>query len=695
MVTVRSQFNEFPRDQALVTTTYDFDWDILDNMVALDHGRRKSSIVITDKGCFDKKIETLPDPQPPWLCNSYFLNPAIEIKGAFHPKVAMTVDSEDLLMVVGSHNLTRGGIESNLEVTGFARIPLTQPNLDILESVSDFLDQSAKHVTGLAKDELLDFASEIKNVEPGITKSGNFSFLHSFRRPIIDQIIEKIPDIEKTIVIAPTYSEDPRFIKEAQECLGKNLTIVVDPAHFSVGKEAKNIYETLQTQQIRSKPPRVLHAKIYIFQTKAGDWVLFGSPNFTRNALLLGAESGGNVEVACLIPPSSNWSWQQLFSEEVALQNINLAEIPAANEKPKETAHEAIVEHWGYESLDGKGTILAPTLKEGTIIFIHFLGTGQKVEAIVTNNRIEFSVPLNWKGIKYEILDSDGKLISIGILNRAKIIGSGYEDYHFDQDTIRELYHFMRRLHNTSIHNNFNDTNARDIDILILEENLRAKPIGREWNRYSGIFKELTPKQFYSEAQKELCRTAKNLQAGKANLRQLLNSLDLLLESTYLTSLLTDNRIEPLVLMSKDLSKYMNLPSGSDSQPFTSYNKAYWKPNIIGRLHEIDEWEKIEPTIGLELSLLFNYWVYYHTRGKYGLDRKNLDVVIVTNRYRIIWNAFKRLSPKEPIKSTYERIWESRLSVLSSKDAQVKGILPTPTAIDELKICLQSAIARL
>lgn len=69
MVTVKGQLNSLPHHEALITTTYDFDWDLLDSIVSLDRGQRKTSVVITDKGCFQERMKTLPEPQPPWLCN--------------------------------------------------------------------------------------------------------------------------------------------------------------------------------------------------------------------------------------------------------------------------------------------------------------------------------------------------------------------------------------------------------------------------------------------------------------------------------------------------------------------------------------------------------------------------------------------------------------------------------------------------
>lgn len=606
----------------------------------------------------------------------------------------MTIDSENLVLITGSHNLTRNAFESNLEITSLARIPLTEPNLEILQNVADFLTFTSEHISELAKDELKEFASTILDVRPGTTRYSNNSFLHSCNKPILNQVLEMIAPIEKAIIMAPTHSQDPQFLQEITEILGKNLEFIIDPAHFSIEKEAKTNYEKFPAKQIRSKPPRTLHAKLYIFQTKLGDWVLSGSPNFTRRGLLQDAKNGGNVEAAWLVPPSVNWNWKQLFADSVTLSDINLSEIPSSEEKATKKADKITVEQWGYETLDGKGIILAPGINEGRTVFIHFCGTPQKVQTTILNGRIVFEVPPNWPGIKYEILDDNGNIVTFGILNRARIVGSGYEAYHFDHETIRELYRFMRKLHNASAHSSANERNQRELNAVILEENLRPRGIEREWNPYSGNFRELTPDQFYPETKKELVRTAKNILQGKATIRQLMSNIDLALESTFYAGLLSEEgRSSYQVLVSKDLSQFMNLPSGSDSQILALTKIDDWQPYLLGTLStsQVDEWRRIGPTSGAEISLLFDFWLYYQTKGRAAFENPRLDLVFVTNRFSQIWQALKRLSPERTVKSTSELLYESRLSVLKSKTVQDLGRLSLPDSITELELCLQSA----
>jgi hypothetical protein len=114
MVTVRDQWAAFPLNQPLIATTRDFDWAVINSMVASDRGRRKKSIVIVDSTCHNKTEP--PNPVPPYLGNTYTLWPASGIRGTFHPKIAVALEDDNLMLLVGSHNLTRNGVDYNLEI---------------------------------------------------------------------------------------------------------------------------------------------------------------------------------------------------------------------------------------------------------------------------------------------------------------------------------------------------------------------------------------------------------------------------------------------------------------------------------------------------------------------------------------------------------------------------------------------------
>jgi len=67
---------------------------------------------------------------------------------------------------------------------------------------------------------------------------------------------------------------------------------------------------------------------------------------------------------------------------------------------------------------------------------------------------------------------------------------------------------------------------------------------------------------------------------------------------------------------------------------------------------------------------------------------------MVTNRYYQIWKAFEKLTTEKTVKASRERIWDSRIKVLKSKEIQEKAPIPLPSDLKEIETCLQSAFER-
>jgi len=699
VVSLREQINNFPRDSPLIALTYDFDWEILESLIALDRGRRKGSIVVTDKVCYDKKFDektgAFPDPPPNWAGKSYFLCPASGLKGTFHPKMILAIEAEKLLMVIGSHNLTKRALESNLEITHSTSIPITAPNYEMLHEIAVFLKNICKYVPNLIGDQIQDFADNILDLGDGSVKHTQAKFLHSFKAPILNQALEQLPQIESVVVLAPTHSSNPLFLQKVTELVGEKITFLIDPLRFSIEKQAKEVYEKFEAKRLQCKPYRSLHAKLYIFRTEKGDWTLYGSPNFTENALLMDAAGGGNVEAAILIPPSANWNWKQLFEGVVTLSELNLRELHAAEKPDEEPAKPQIVEGCGYETLDGKGIILAPGMPNGSIVYIHFYGTAERVKTKVESGKIIFTIPPDWTGTKYEIFNENGMLISFGIINRTRISIPKFEEYNLDEDALREFYRFMRKLQNIFPDQRTNEPEKLP-EVVIIDEKLLSKPPKREWNSYSVSFQELSTDQLYSKAKKKLAKTINSLFQGNASLRQLLSSLDLTIESAFYAGLLTGDRKYYPAQVARDLSEIMNLPSGKENQELILDKLENWQPHLSKPLNQpmLNEWKKQGPTSGIDVSLLFNYWLYFQSLPPNAFENRALDAIMVTNRYYQIWKAFEKLTTEKTVKASRERIWDSRIKVLKSKEIQEKAPIPLPSDLKEIETCLQSAFER-
>jgi len=89
MVLVQDQFRKFSKQNPLIATTYSFDFSTIKETITPRGGIRQRSIVVADKACFNS-IETSSSYADQG--RSYFVYPANNIGGSFHPKVTVGLD---------------------------------------------------------------------------------------------------------------------------------------------------------------------------------------------------------------------------------------------------------------------------------------------------------------------------------------------------------------------------------------------------------------------------------------------------------------------------------------------------------------------------------------------------------------------------------------------------------------------------
>jgi hypothetical protein len=283
-------------------------------------------------------------------------------QGLFHPKLLLAVRDDAVLVVVGSANLTRGGLGANLELsTALTFSPAhKQAPRSVLRSVLAFLSEHVRK--GLAGrvaassldifDEIIQHASLVAEAAP--EKAGNLalSFLHSYEQPLWEQIREThgSEPVERMLVMSPYFecereepSDDGSLLRGlfngglsfTPKGEGPRLVIHaggLDPRVLPVATlRSLGALVELRTQAL-SQEPRRLHAKLIILFGKKRTTFAWGSANFTPSALLRTAGAGGNVE--CLLTLSSATSD---LPEATVARELDLEEIfkPHKGELPE------------------------------------------------------------------------------------------------------------------------------------------------------------------------------------------------------------------------------------------------------------------------------------------------------------------------------------------------------------------------
>lgn len=685
MVTVQDQFSNFPNNSQIIATTFNFDYRVIRDLICPRRGVHERSIVLTDQSHFSRE-GTEHDFFNQGL--SHFVYPAQNVVGAFHPKTAIGIDEGIVKLLVGSHNLTENGTKYNLEITGFYEIPLTEDNSLILNEISIFLQSLVTCIASdtTAQKSILQMISYINDVNPSDMKwkvENQFYFLHSFKKSILEQIIERIPEIKSATICVPTHSEDANSIRELSYSLGGKLKFLVDPKNFSVRKEAKRAYEKFEIEGLEIEDSRNLHAKIYVFHTIKGDWTLYGSPNFTRPALMKSVDKGGNLEAAILLEPSKKWDWKHLFKETVKTTALSWQDLQSSEESTEDEEKPMLrVENWGYETPNNEGVIFSPGLKEGDIVYVHLIGIGKLIEVIVKDGLLRFKVPASWNtDSRYEVLDKDMKVIVKGFLNRSGAAMSELSNVDINDESKIRLWFFVNRLRNFKPDKY--DKVAGDIPFIPLDPESWIDGSGRSsWSPVSGNLAKLGPDQIFNLAKSNFEKVWEKYYDNKlkipmtARLRLLIIALDNYMEGAfYAYSISGDSKYLPR--LAKDLAEFFDLPCDKDCRAL--WNEEEWKKGYFDKLNEklIVEWKKTGSKVRLDVSLLFDFWLYFFSEGVRGFqafDRRPLDVPMNVNRFYQVFQVLRILIGQRKQDASFQRVWDDRLIFLESKKQYQKPL---------------------
>ncbi len=692
MVTVQDQFREFSKYFPVISTTFNFEFQTIRNMISPSQSIREGSIIITDRSCLYETSQSQPYANQG---SSYYVYPAYNIGRRFHPKVTIGLEDGILKVLLGSHNLTQKGVKENLEITGLIRIPLCQTYEEQLQEISSFIENLSNCIKldDIAKRTLLHFAEcsrDLHTDEDKRKQNVSFFFLHSFRNSILKQILEYIPSINKVTVCAPTLSQNEYFINEIIRTLGGKATFLIDPKVFSVGDSAKETYEKYNVKRLEIKNNRYLHAKFFVFHTKKGDWTLYGSPNFTDAALWKNAESGGNIEAAILLPPSDKWNWKSLFKHTVKMSPIQWSELLSVDSENQENKEETnLIEGWGFITSNNEGVILCRGLADGTIVIVRLVGINRDFRVKIVNGLLRFKIPSDWTNeTRFVVLDLSGNMIVSGFLNRTGVPLSEFSELDINEVAKVNLWFYLRKLRNFKLKANYSNQQLELLDIRLDPSKWRLGPIASAWKPFTRAPLNIAPLKIYDKAERAFKEAEKEYHNKRAKSRidvkvkNLLYSLDLLIEGAFYAFYLSNGGLSFLIKLTKCLSDFFRLPSVS--YPKERWNIEQYKENYISKFDEetLNQWQLFGNRFQLDVCLLFDFWLYHNskTRGYQSSKRKPKDVLIITNKYYQILKTIRMLINPEVRDASYDRIWDSRLNFMSAF-----GSIRTPSSFKELE----------
>ena len=321
-----------PSLRAALFLTYSFDGKWLEEAFIPDLFDRQitTAVVVRDRNV------NVGAPEAPSV--RYHRANAAFSERVFHSKLGLFVADDRALAVIGSANLTRGGLERNLELGASFQIgPDGGPRAffeDLLQYVGGPL---LKEVSGSSAVAVRDTEVALRDVLLGIPKADDeqrHHLLHNYDRPLWNHILDALPhrNVARLTIVSPFFetnspeAEDPASTREEdgglieraftdlkfvpptgekpvaiyfQQSEGKTL-LPIDKL-----KSRADSVELFQRLSTNEKEPRPLHAKLLLIEGakasgKAPYLVMVcGSPNFTA-AAYLSTPPAGNAELAVL-----------------------------------------------------------------------------------------------------------------------------------------------------------------------------------------------------------------------------------------------------------------------------------------------------------------------------------------------------------------------------------------------------------
>jgi hypothetical protein len=227
---------------------------------------------------------------------------------AFHPKVWLMVNPNEVALLVGSGNLTQSGFMTNAELFDGVLLSTNGKNPTLLTDILRFLDglrslwESNEHGELLVLESLREIRDAVAQFGTSAAegpKDSDVRFVTSFGGPIIEQLREFFEG-GTLRVAAPYFGGSVSGVRSLKEKLSLRRLHVFPSIHSDNTldvplKELRALPDTTTRRLALSSAKTFAHLKIYAGDGPKGSWMLTTSANCTEAAL-----GGLNVEAGLM-----------------------------------------------------------------------------------------------------------------------------------------------------------------------------------------------------------------------------------------------------------------------------------------------------------------------------------------------------------------------------------------------------------
>ncbi len=275
-----------------------------------------------------------------WVGRRYVVCPVrLENQRAFHPKLALLIGPERGRLMIGSGNLTFTGWGHNHEVYSCLDWTSVEPDLQSLFAQAWAFIQQIDKRWGHSP-QIKTMLQKAIRIAPWLnhqtSSPDDIQLLHTLEGPIVQQLSQLLAKevVHKLVVVTPFLDNDAAAIETLyRQFSPQQLHLILQPGKAVGNPEALLKLREQIPLQIYSytEPERYLHAKIVTFETETASYILSGSPNCTRAALLLPPEHG-NIEVALLRLGETSRQFDYVLKDRITLsplQDLNALTLQA------------------------------------------------------------------------------------------------------------------------------------------------------------------------------------------------------------------------------------------------------------------------------------------------------------------------------------------------------------------------------
>lgn len=247
-------------------------------------------------------------------------------RGAFHPKLAVIVGSEEATVAIGSGNTTMAGWGDNHELWSVLHADDNSAP-GTLDSVARWLREleGAVRLSARVGDALRRVAAHLARFSP--TEEGP-RLVSSLSGPILNQLPEG--PVEELAVYAPFHDRGAHALRALVERMQpKRLLLAVQPGLTVIdGPAVDDLTAELGADIRETDSSRYRHGKLLEWRVAGQRSALTGSPNCTAAALLRTVRDGGNCELGLvttitetLLPPGDHLPRERLRAHSWVLQS--------------------------------------------------------------------------------------------------------------------------------------------------------------------------------------------------------------------------------------------------------------------------------------------------------------------------------------------------------------------------------------